>query len=331
MFRLTLWALMFIALSVCPVIGAEWAGNMFVAKHHDFGTLARGAKAEFDFILQNKYEEDIHIAGVRTSCACTTPEIVKETIKAREKGVAIRAKFNTRTFLGSRSAHVPVVFDKPLPTEVQLTVKGYIRRDIVFEPGAIEFGAIDVGNPAEKTIQVKYAGRGDWRIEDIEGPNYYEIKLIELQRDVGHVLYSMEVTLLPQAPAGYLMDQLMLVTNDQRLKRVPLSITGRIRDSLTVSPSSLSLGVLRPGETVTKQLVVRAKQPFHVIKIGCDKDERFSFKTPSDAKKLHLIPVSFTAGQTPGNIAMTIHIKTDLGSGMDASCLATATVKAFDE
>ena len=67
MFRLTLWALMFIALSVCTVIGAEWAGNMFVAKHHDFGTLARGAKAEFDFILQNKYEEDIHIAGVRTS------------------------------------------------------------------------------------------------------------------------------------------------------------------------------------------------------------------------------------------------------------------------
>ena len=220
-FRLALWALIFIALSACPVIGKEWAGKMFDSTDHDFGTLARGAKAEFDFVLQNKFEEEIHIAGVRTSCACTTPEIVKETLKTWEKG-AIRVKFNTRTFLGLRSATITVVIDKPFPAEVQLTVKGYIRRDIVFEPGAIEFGTVDVGKPAEQTVQVKYAGRGDWRIEDIEGPNYYEIKLIEHQRDTGHVEYSMEVKLLPRAPAGYLMDQLILVTNDQRLKRVPL-------------------------------------------------------------------------------------------------------------
>jgi hypothetical protein len=320
---------MFIALSVCPAIGNEWARKMFELTNHDFGTLARGAKAEFDFVLENKFEEDIHIASVRTSCACTTPEIVKETLKTWEKG-AIRAKFNTRTFIGSRSATITVVIDKPFAAEVQLTVKGYIRRDIVFEPGAVEFGAVDVGNPAEQTVRVKYAGRGDWRIEDIQGPNYYEIKLVEDQRDIGRVLYSMEVKLSPQAPSGYLMDQLILVTNDQRLKRVPLSVNGRIRDSLTVSPLSLSLGVLRPGETATKQLVVRAKQPFHVVEIGCAEDEGFSFITPSDAKKLHLIPVSFTAGQAPGNIAKTIRIKTDLGDGSEASCLATATVKAFD-
>ena len=328
-FRLTLWALMFIALSVCPASSKEWARKMFESTHHDFGTLARGAKAEFDFVLQNIYNEDIHIAEVRTSCACTTPEIVTDTLKTWEKG-AIRAKFNTRTFLGSRSATITVVIDKPFSAEVQLTVKGYIRRDIVFEPGAIEFGAIDVGNAAEQTVQVKYAGRGDWRIEDIQGPNYYEIKLVEHQRNIGRVVYSMEVRLSPQAPSGYLMDQLILVTNDQQLKRVPLSVNGRIRDNLMVSPSSLSLGVLRPGETATKQLVVRAKQPFHVVEIGCDEDEGFSFKTPSDAKKLHLIPVSFTAGQAPGNIAKTIRIKTDLGDGIEASCLATATVKAVD-
>jgi hypothetical protein len=317
---------MFVALSVCPSVGKEWARKMFESTNHDFGTVARGAKAEFDFVLQNKFKEDIHIAGVRTSCACTTPEIVSETLKTWEKG-AIRAKFNTRTFLGSRSATITVVIDKPFPAEVQLSVKGYIRRDIVFEPGAIEFGSLEIGNAAEQTVQVKYAGRGDWRIEDIQGPNYYEIKLVEHQREFGRVVYSMDVKLLPQAPSGYLMDQLVLVTNDQRLKRVPLAVNGRIRDNLTVSPSSLSLGVLRPGETATKQLVVRAKQPFHVVEVGCDDDEGFRFKTSSEAKKLHLIPVSFTASDVFGSIAKTIRIKTDLGDGVEASCLATVTVK----
>ncbi len=327
MFRVTLWACVFVALSVCPSVGKEWARKMFESTSHDFGTLARGAKAEYDFVIENKFKEDIHIASVRTSCACTSPEIVSETLKTWEKG-AIRAKFNTRTFLGSRSATITVVIDKPFPAEVQLSVKGYIRRDIVFEPGAIEFGSLEVGNAAEQTVQVKYAGRGDWKIEDIQGPNYYEIKLVEHQREFGRVVYSMDVKLLPEAPSGYLMDQLVLVTNDQQLKRVPLSVNGRIRDNLTVSPASLSLGVLRPGETATKQLVVRAKQPFHVVEVGCDDDEGFAFKTSEDAKKLHLIPVSFTAGDALGSIAKTIHIKTDLGDGIEASCLATVTVKA---
>jgi hypothetical protein len=94
-----------------------------------------------------------------------------------------------------------------------------------------------------------------------------------------------------------------------------------------VSPASIFLGVLQPGQSVTKQLIVRGKQPFKVVKINCE-DGCFDFKEPSEDKKtLHFIPLTFTAGEQPGKIAETIEIETDLGSGAAASCVATATVQ----
>jgi hypothetical protein len=70
---------------------------------------------------------------------------------------------------------------------------------------------------------------------------------------------------------------------------------------------------------------VRSKRPFQVTDVRCDGD-CLSFKSPQGAKKLHFIPVTFTAGDEPGHLAMNIYIETDLGKGAVARCLATASV-----
>ena len=67
---------------------------MFKVTEHDFGTVARGAKAEYRFVFENLYLEDVHVAGVRTSCGCTTPSVENPLLKTYEKG-AILAHFNT--------------------------------------------------------------------------------------------------------------------------------------------------------------------------------------------------------------------------------------------
>ena len=40
----------------------DWAAKMFEMNVHDFGSVAHGAKAQFDFVLSNLYVEDVHIA-----------------------------------------------------------------------------------------------------------------------------------------------------------------------------------------------------------------------------------------------------------------------------
>jgi phage tail sheath gpL-like len=107
---------------------------------------------------------------------------------------------------------------------------------------------------------------------------------------------------------------------------ITVPVHGRVVSALTVSPASLFLGVLEPGQTVTKQVVVRAMTPFRVTDVLCS-DACFSFEKPTGQKKLHFIPVTFTA-RTPGKVDQTIEIRTDFGSGVSTSCGVTATVAA---
>ena len=310
----------------CPAAQAQdWAKKMFKTTSHDFGTVARGARAEFSFELQNVYKDTVHIASVRSSCGCTTPTITKQTLQTYDKA-AIVAKYNTRTFLGNKSATVTVVIDRPYYAEVQLTVRGYIRSDVVFDPGEVSFGEVDQFESAERKVNLNYAGRTDWKIVDVTSANHYlEVELVENQRQAGWVSYEMLVRLKPGAPVGYFQSQLTIVSDDARLRTIPIAVQGRVLSPLTVSPAALFLGVLEPGESVTKQLVVRGKQPFKVIGIECD-DDCFEFETPADTKKtIHLIPVTFTAGEAAGKVSQTIKINTDLGARAD--CVASATVK----
>lgn len=324
--RFTFFALLYLCLVPGAAAGKEWARKMFQTLEHNFGTVARGAEAEYDFVLQNLYKEDIHIAEVRSSCGCTTPSIVKPTLKSWETG-AIHAKLNSRSFLGYKKATITVVIDQPFPAEVQLEIQGFIRQDVVLQPGAAEFGELDAGSDAEKRLVVSYAGRSDWGIVNVESPrDYYKIQFRELSRVEGRVDYEMIVRLTSDAPAGFLNDELVIVSNDASMQRIPFMSKGRVLPSITVSPASLSLGVLEPGQKVTKQIVVRSKKEFQVTDVHCDGD-CLSFKNPEGRKKLHFIPVTFTAGDSPGELAMNITIQTDLGKGVVAQCRATASVR----
>ena len=302
---------------------AEWAKKLFTEYNHDFGTVARAAKAEHVFEITNPFKEPIHIASVRASCGCSTPTIMKDTLNTWEKG-GIHVRYNTRTFTGQKKATITVVIDRPYYAEVQLNVKGYIRSDVVIHPGVVNFGSVDQGTKTTQAVTVNYAGRSDWQIVDVQSANTnFEVELDETRRAAGRVDYKLLVRAKGSMPAGYFNEQLVLVTNDTRATQVPLRVEGNVVSSLTVSPASLFMGVVKPGDTVKKTLVIRGKTPFKIKKVSC-KDGCFEFEPTQEAKEMHLVPVVFTA-PAPGKITQNIVIETD--QGRTAACTATATVE----
>ncbi len=122
---------------------------------------------------------------MRSSCNCTTPQIVKPDLKTFETGEIV-AEFNTRQFIGQKSAIVTVTFDKPAYAEVQLQVSGFIRSDVVLQPGEIDFGNVDLGTSAERRVQITYAGREDWGLTDARStdPNL-RLQLVDMGRGRG--------------------------------------------------------------------------------------------------------------------------------------------------
>jgi hypothetical protein len=301
--------------SVHSANAQEWARKMFKETEHDFGTVARDGKTEYSFVFENLYMEDVHVAAVRTSCGCTTPKIQNDTLKTYQKG-AIIAHFNTDTFSGKRGATVTVTIDKPYYAEVQLHVGGYIRTDVMIDPGSVQLGTVDQGAAVDQKVNVNYnGGMSGWKIVDVKVNNpYIKAQLIETNRYYGQTNYALKVHLDEKAPVGYLNDHVTLVTNDQRSSQIPVLVEGRVEPSVSVSPAALFMGVVQPGQKVTKQLVVKSKKPFKITSISCD-DKSFEFNTSKEdvAKPVHLVPVTFMAGDDLGKIVKTIKIETDQG------------------
>jgi hypothetical protein len=305
----------------------QWADKMFAEHSHDFGPVPRAAKIEHRFVFKNVFKEDVHIAGVRSSCGCTSPRVDRDTLKTYEEG-AIVAEFNTRTFLGQHGAHLTVTIDKPMFAEVSLDVKGYIRTDVVVDPSEVNFGSVEQGTRAARKLTIDYAGDdSNWKILEAKpGAPYVAYTITETKREPGRVSYELNVQLAETAPVGYLHDQLVLVTNDHRSPLMPVVVEGRVAPELSVSPSPVALGLVQPGQSVTKQLVIRAKRPFVVTKLEADGGS-FSFKIPSGPQQTHVIPLTFTAGAQPGKVSQKIHVETDL-NGQEADVLAIGEVAA---
>lgn len=317
------------ALAICAADAAsaqEWAKKMFPVTSHNFGTVAKGSKTEYRFVFRNIYKEDLHVSGVRTSCGCTSPEITKRDLKTHETSEII-AKFNTRTFLGQHGATLTVTFDKPFYAEVQLRVAGNIRGDVTFDPPFVDLGNVDLGKGAERTIRVTRAGSSPWEIKDVRSANgNFEVALSTPTVGAAQISYDLTMRLKPDAPAGYLKGQLILVTNDPRATQIPMDVEGRVVAAVTVSPQLLSLGAVSPGGSVTKNVVVRANRPFCVTGISCP-DGCLSCEPKSTPATVHILPVTFTAGTAAGKVERQLKIATDLGEG----AVPTVTVQAVVE
>ncbi|MEX2139588.1 MAG: DUF1573 domain-containing protein [Pirellulales bacterium] len=323
------WSVFVLLLSISTAEAQDWAKRMFKVTAHDFGAVARGAKTEFRFPFKNVYVEDLHVVSVRSSCGCTSPEVTKRDLKTYETGYVV-ATFNTNAFVGYKSATVTVTFDKPFYAEVQLQVSGNIRGDIIVQPNFVDLGTINQGQPAERAVTVTHTARPDWKIVDVRSANTnFEVDVIEKTRHAGNVSYDLKVKVKDSAPAGYIKDQLVLVTNDQQAATLPINVEGRIVPEITVV-QSINFGAVEEGKKTIKPLIVRGQKPFRITDVTCS-DERFSFKLPPEdapAKTLFTIPVTFTAEGDPGRVVRKIIVHTDRGNATLPAVIAYADVRS---
>ena len=309
-----------------PVHAQDWARKMFKVHEHDFGTVARGSEQKFRFEITNLYKEDVVIDSVRASCGCTIPSIEKQTIKSLESG-AILATYNTKSFVGSRGATVTVTISKPFFAEVQLQIEGFIRGDVVFVPGKIELGNIKHGATVTQEVTVKYAGRSSWKITDVQcDKDYYEVEIVDRSMVANQVHYRLLIRLKPEAPVGYIKDDLVLITDDADKGKLKLAVTGNVIAPVTVSPASMVLGTVPPGTQVIKRMVVKADQPFKITGVTADQDG-FSFEVSKEMKKVHLVPMTYVAPREAAMINAIIRISTDIQDAPSLSSNVSVNVK----
>lgn len=313
--------------SIAGIVTAqEWSDSVFPVKQHHFGDVARASRTEFRFPVRNTLDHTIHIRSVRASCGCTTPTVETPYIQPGETGY-IHAQYNTDTHKGQKGATLTVTIDQPFFAEVRLRVDGYIRTDVVVHPGAIEFGNIPEGAPAQKSTQIMYAGRDSWRVVDVMSNRpWLTIELNETSRGGGRVNYELTVAATADAPVGPFQDELTLVTNDSNRGRVPIRVSGRVESALTLSPKAIALGDIKPGEKSAQRLVLRGSEPFTIAAIEAEGWE-VDFQADHQPKKTHILLTEFAAsGELTGPQKVLLRIIARGTESITATAVLTANV-----
>lgn len=280
----------------------------------NYKSVARGQDVSFPIRVSNIYKEDMQITNLTTSCGCiawdenkggglAAPILIPSgqsrfiTLRldtVRHHGEQ-RNKRGTITFLNTVNG---------IPGTATVVAEGYIRTDVVIQPGSVNFGSVDPEKPAEQRIAVNYAGRYDWRLISAKCSSpHLSVDVVEKSRANGAVSYELIVRLKETAPLGQLRDQLILVTDDANNPQIPVQVDARIESDITVSDANF--GLVTPGKPKKIQVIARyTKVPVKAFKIEkferTRQEDTIRVEKSSDAKPLHQLFLTFTPPDTPG-------------------------------
>jgi Protein of unknown function (DUF1573) len=293
-----------------------WTDALFAENQHDFGMVPRGVKVKHDFALVNRLGEAITIVNLRPSCGCTSGRASASQVGPGQSAF-IEAEMDTRNFVGAKSTilYVNVVTASGREGEARLGVSSMILSDIVMNPGAIDFGAVARGQSPTKTLTIDRINAPGWKfVRMVSASRAINAQLAETSRTAASISYTLTVNLKPDAPTGFMRDEIRLISNDAEAQSIPLMVTAWVRGELTAAPSVVSLGQIHSAAAVQGRFVVRASKPFAIRAIEGSGDG-FSTSLPDGKRQsMHVVTVAYRPdeGTTRGDIRHIFRVLTDL-------------------
>jgi hypothetical protein len=281
----------------------------------DYKSVAKGQDVFFKIRVSNVYKEEMRITSITTSCGCISwdenrggntlpgPIVIPS---GQEKTLTLRLdtirhhgeqknKWGTITFLEPQNNQVGYA---------SVLAEGYIRSDVVLQPGSVNFGSVDPAKGAEQRVSVSYAGRNDWRILSAKcHSSWLSTEIVEKSRGNGLVNYDLVVKLKESAPVGTLRDQLVLVTDDLNNPQIPIQVEAKVEPDIVVTDANF--GTVTPGKPKEISVIVRYTKlpikPFKIEKFERTKqDTTIRVKKSDEAKPLHQLTLTFTPPNEPG-------------------------------
>jgi Protein of unknown function (DUF1573) len=311
--RKALLAFLVAAVAATTAPAQNWAEKMFPdGVAHDFGVVPHGAQLFHRFNIKNIYGVRMEITSITPGCGCVTASVPKRILDPNES-TTLDVNMDARRFAGPKSVIIRVAVGPEFTSSADVKVTASSRADVVFNPGDVEFGAVDHGQAVSQTVDVEYAGPVDWRISElVVGKDQpFEATQTEFKRQPGRIGYQIKVTLKAGAAPGSIREFIYLKTNDPTSPTLPLLVTGEVQSVLSVSPTKLAVGSVRVGETVMKKVVLRGGKAFRVMGVDGVGEGVTLDSEPGPAASVQTLTFKCQLSQA-GDFKRELKIKTDI-------------------
>jgi len=310
-------------------VDSDWKTTVFPERAHDFGTVARGSQVRHAFPVINRTNTEIRIATWRTKCGCTDVRVGARVIPPGTQ-TTVEATIDTTKFQGYKASGLTLVIDRPVFDEIDLNMTCFIRGDIALHPGHIDFGTVrPTGTLPSAALTLVYAGgRSTWEIAEMKTQSAL-VKAVakELDRSAdGQVRWRVTATLQPGLTNGFFKDEITLFTNDSPRQTIPIAVVANIQSAVSVTPSIINFGQVRPGQSVSKVVRVRSSAPFTITKMVASRAELQTVEQTTGSGPDHTLNITLKAPATAGPYHAIVKIDSDLKDEPPAQVKTFATI-----
>ncbi|CAN5830806.1 DUF1573 domain-containing protein [soil metagenome] len=312
---------------------ASWAEIVFPERQHDFGTVAKGTKLRHSFRVVNSTNTDIRITNYKTRCGCTDVRLGAQVIPPGTQ-TTIEATLDTTQFDKYKPSGLTLEVEGPnrARANVELNLTCFIRAEVTLNPGQVDFGTVGRSSKPQAVAELTYSGRRtDWQLDRSQhASKALTARIEELGRTAqGHVRYRIIAILDPEAlEDGRFRDQITLYTNDPEAPQIPVMVTAIVQSSVVVSPAVITVGTLRPGQTIERTILVRSvsNRPFRITGFQTEAGEFLLPELTEGARPLYQLKVALKAPDRAGPHHAVLRIETDVEGEPPAKLSAFATI-----
>lgn len=291
----------------------------------EYGEVPKGDKLDWSFLIKNTGEGDLQILAAKPGCGCTVADFDK-VIKPGETG-KVTAHVDTTAFAGPISKTVSIETNDPSTPEATLTIHATVKPYVeAFPAGFVRFNMLQ-GDAETQSITLYSDEEEPFEITHVDVPGDY-VKVVPHKIEdpnsrvqagrANQNQYRLDITVGgPDAKIGPLADKIHIATNSKHQPDYFVSVTGVIRPTFRVEPTTVNFGEVTPADpAATRGVILRSnslKTPemFNVTKAETSIPGVTANVKPTDHKGEYEVTLQIAKDAKPGDVDGTVKIYTN--------------------
>jgi hypothetical protein len=290
----------------------------------DFGTVPKGQKLDWSFVVHNTGTSDLEILAAKPACGCTVADFDK-IIKPGQTG-KVTAHVDTTNFAGPIAKAVTLETNDASTPNAQLTITAIVKPYVdAFPAGFVRFNMLQ-GDVDKQTLTIFSEDEVPFEIVKVESPqewikvDYKKAEGSDIQKigRSGQNQYKFDVTVGgPDVRVGPLAEKIHIVTNSKFQPDYWVSVSGVIRPTFRVDPTAVNFGDVAPTDTAATRVIMlrsndlKTPERFVVSKVESGVAGVTAAVKPTDKKGEFELTLQVAKDAKPGALDGTVLVHTN--------------------
>jgi hypothetical protein len=307
----------------------------------DFGTVPKGDKLDWAFVIKNTGSADLQVLAARPSCGCTVADFDK-VIKPGQSG-KVTAHVDTTNFVGPISKTVTVETNDMNTPSSNLTINAVVKSYVEAYPAGFLRYMLLQGELDTQSFTLYSDEEEPFQIQSFDVPaEYIKVSYAKIEKPeemikagrFGQNQYKVSVTVGgPTAPVGPLAERVRIKTNSKYQPEYYFSVTGLVRPAFGTEPTAVNFGEVAPTDAAAVRTVrlhtnnTKAPGSFTVNRAESSTNLVTAEVMPSAAPGDYQVALKVAKDAKPGDINGTVKIYTNDKSNPVVTLPISGTIK----